>query len=275
MKQTNDLLSCRTENHFGIDIHALNMDEVVSICEENISRRGSLLLGVVNVAKIIKCRKNIKLRKSLTRADIVLADGLPIVWLSKLTGKPLPERVAGIDIMNQLIKCSSRKNYGIFLLGARQKVVEKVAKIIKTEYPGVRIAGFRNGYFSEEEEKEIAEEIKKSKADILFVAMSSPKKENFLDRWREYMNVPVCHGVGGSFDVITGVTKRAPVWMQKCGLEWFYRILQEPRRMWKRYLVTNTIFIALSLNAIASIYFGKLILWILPSRFYKPPEIMR
>jgi N-acetylglucosaminyldiphosphoundecaprenol N-acetyl-beta-D-mannosaminyltransferase len=122
-----------------------------------------------------------------------------------------------------------------------------VAAYTKEHYPGVRIAGYHNGFFSSDDEERIADEIRSSQADILFVALPTPRKENFLRRWRQHMGVSVCHGVGGSFDVMAGLTKRAPGWMQKCGMEWFYRLVQEPSRMWKRYLVTNTTFVWLSI----------------------------
>jgi N-acetylglucosaminyldiphosphoundecaprenol N-acetyl-beta-D-mannosaminyltransferase len=246
----NLLHDSKTVNLLGTDVSAMGMEEVLDLCEDHISIRASLLLGVVNVAKIVNCRRNTALRESLDEADIILADGLPLVWFSKLIGNPLPERVAGIDIMYRLLERASQKSYRVYFLGAKQKIVKKVVEIVKVDYPGVRIAGYRDGYFDESEEKDVAENIKNSLADILFVAMSPPKKENFLSRWWRQMNVPVCHGVGGSFDVVAGVTKRAPVWMQNCGLEWLYRLLQEPGRMWKRYLVTNSIFIFLSISEI-------------------------
>ncbi|MHC4148070.1 MAG: WecB/TagA/CpsF family glycosyltransferase [Planctomycetota bacterium] len=242
----------QTVNLLGIDVSAVRTKEVVGLCEKCIVKRSSLLLGVVNVAKAVKSRKDQQLRESLTEADIILADGVPIVWLSKLIGEPLPERVAGIDIMYRLLELSSKKNLRVYFLGAKQQVVQKVVKAITTEYPGVIVAGYRNGFFQESDDKEVAGLIRKSSADIIFVAMPSPKKEKFLKKWHDYMNVPVCHGVGGSFDIVAGVTKRAPSWMQKCGLEWLYRTIQEPRRMWKRYLFTNTVFIKLSLAAILS-----------------------
>lgn len=248
-----------TVNLLGIEVCAINIIEVINICEGYISKRNSLLLAVVNVAKIVNSHKDLHLRKSLDEADIILADGLPIVWLSKLIGKPLPERVTGIDIMFRLLELASKKNYNVFFLGTTKEIIEKVVQVVHTKYPGVRIAGYRNGYFEEPEEQEVAKQIRNSFADILFVAMSSPKKENFLRKWWSFINVPICHGVGGSFDVLAGVTQRAPLWMQKCSLEWFYRLVQEPKRMWRRYLVTNTIFIKLSVEAIIRARFSKLL----------------
>ncbi len=165
-------------------------------------------------------------------------------------GTPLPERVAGIDIMYHLLQLACKKNYSVFFLGAKPDVVKKVARTAQKNYPGLHLAGFRDGYFDKTEENQVAEQIKQSNADILFVGISSPKKENFLRSWRSVINVPVCHGVGGSFDVVAGITKRAPLWMQNAGLEWLFRLMQEPRRMWKRYMITNSIFIKLSIQEI-------------------------
>ena len=256
--QANDSTNYCTMNLFGIEISALTMDELINICGEYISKKNSLLLGVINVAKLVNCRKNVELHRSLTEADIVLADGLPIIWLSRMLGDPLPERVTGIDIMYELLKEANKKYYRVYFLGEKPEVLQTMIKNIQKDYPGIPIAGYRDGYFDKDEEQDVAKNIKDSHADILFVGISSPKKENFLKKWLNFINVPICHGVGGSFDILAGVTNRAPIWMQKCGLEWLYRLIQEPRRMWKRYLITNMIFIKLCFEAVLRARFGKL-----------------
>lgn len=243
----------------GVDVFVLQMDTVLDIANEHIANRESLLIGVVNVAKIVNMQKDQELCRSIEEADLVLADGAPVIWLSRMLGKPLPERVAGIDIMFKLLKEANDKHYSVYFLGAKPEVLQKVIRTIRIDYPTIHIAGFRDGYFDTDEDQSVAQDIKNSQADILFVAISPPKKEIFLRNWRDFMNVPVCHGVGGSFDVLAGVTKRAPRWMWKCGLEWLYRLIQEPRRMWKRYLVTNSIFIKLSCEAILRDRFGRLL----------------
>jgi N-acetylglucosaminyldiphosphoundecaprenol N-acetyl-beta-D-mannosaminyltransferase len=163
--------------------------------------------------------------------------------------KPLPERVTGIDLMQRLVSLAHAKDYKIYLLGAKEEVVSKMVRTYSNTYSATLVAGSRNGYFKEDEEEEIAMEINMSRANMLFVAMSSPKKEIFLDKYRDLLkNVNLIMGVGGSFDVITGKTKRAPLWMQSSGLEWLYRFLQEPGRMWKRYLIGNTKFVLLVLS---------------------------
>ena len=234
----------------GICINKLSMDDVIEIAKHNIKLHRQLVLGVVNVAKLVNARKNSDLRISLEEADIVLADGSPIVWLSRILRKALPERVAGIDLMYALLDKSNSRGYRVYFLGAKCEVLQKVITIVRRDYPNLKIAGYRDGYFSPEEEQTVADEIRKSNADIIFVAICSPKKEIFLRKWKDFIKVPICHGVGGSFDVLAGVTKRAPLWMRKCGLEWLYRLNQEPRRMWRRYLVTNSIFLFLSFKLI-------------------------
>jgi N-acetylglucosaminyldiphosphoundecaprenol N-acetyl-beta-D-mannosaminyltransferase len=234
----------------GIDINAMRMSEVLDLCEQHIADRSRLLIGVVNVAKAVNIQKDATLRKSISDADIVLADGAGIVLLSRLTGQPLPERVTGIDLMYNLMQRADRHRYRIFFLGATEAVITNVVDHVRDHYPNLQIAGFHDGYFKPDQEEPIAHQIRDSKADILFVAMTSPQKENFLNRWRTLMDVPICHGVGGSFDIVAGLTRRAPQWMQKCGLEWLYRVYQEPGRMWKRYLVTNTVFLVLGLREV-------------------------
>jgi N-acetylglucosaminyldiphosphoundecaprenol N-acetyl-beta-D-mannosaminyltransferase len=200
---------------------------------------------VVNVDKICKANKNKQLLNIINNCDLINADGMPVVWASRLLGVPLKQRVAGIDLFEMLVEKSAEKGWKPFFLGAKEEVVRKLVEIYKNKYPNLKIAGYKNGYWEKNEEQEIGEYIKSCKPDILFVAISSPKKEQFLSKYLEYLNIPFSMGVGGSFDVVIGKTKRAPVWMQKYGLEWFYRFLQEPHRMFKRYFVDDSYFIYL------------------------------
>jgi len=227
---------------FGIPISAMTMDEVLDTVDQAIVARHRIQLGVVNAAKIVNMARNAVLREDVLSSDLIFADGMSVVWASRLLGRPLPERVAGIDIMMGMLARGDKKGYGIYFLGATDEVLELVVDRVRREFPGVRVAGARNGYFGEGEEEEVAWRIRESRADILLVAITSPKKERFLARWSAVMDVPVCHGVGGSFDVYAGKVERAPVSWQNLGLEWLYRLKQEPGRLWKRYLVTNTIF---------------------------------
>jgi N-acetylglucosaminyldiphosphoundecaprenol N-acetyl-beta-D-mannosaminyltransferase len=225
------------------------MKETLSKVEEAIDTQSQLHHVAVNAGKIVEMQKDLQLRKSVNNSDIINADGQAVVWAAKFLNKPLKERVAGIDLMEKLVELSFQKNYKLYFLGAEEKIVSKLVEHYRTEYNSYIIAGHRNGYFKAEEEDQVVQDIASSGANILFVAMTSPKKENFLYKYKsELKAVNFIMGVGGSFDVVAGKTKRAPVWMQNTGMEWFYRFLQEPKRMWKRYLVGNTKFILLVLK---------------------------
>jgi len=235
----------------NMPIHKIRMVQLLDCCEQAIANRQQLVLGMVNVAKLVNSHKDPQLFQSVAQADIIAADGQGVVWLSRLAGQSLPERVAGIDVMYGLMERAAKGHYRVFFLGAKPGVVKAVAQKAESTYPGLQVAGICDGYFDlEKDGQRVAEQIRDSKADILFVAITPPKKEIFMDRWKDVINVPVCHGVGGSFDVFAGIVKRAPMWMQKMGLEWFYRVIQEPHRMWKRYIVTNTIFFFFSIKEI-------------------------
>lgn len=228
------------------EIDNLSMDETLQLVKGAIDNNKQIHHVVVNAGKIVAMQTDLQLRQSVNESDLINADGQAVVWASKMLGKPLKERVAGIDLMVNLVELAHKKKYKVFFFGAKEEVVKTVVnKYAKTYSPDI-IAGYRNGYFKKEEEQDIAREIANSGANMLFVAISSPTKENFLyDNKILLKNVNFTMGVGGSFDVVAGKVKRAPIWMQKYGLEWFYRFAQEPRRMWKRYLIGNSKFIYL------------------------------
>lgn len=232
----------------GVPVRAMRMNDVVRAAESVISGAGGaaadrhMHIGVVNAAKVVNMRRDAALREAVLTSDLILADGIAVVWASRALGTPLPERVAGIDLMTRLLELADRRKLRVYLFGATEDVNAKVADEIARRWPGAVVAGRRNGYYAADEEEAIARQIGESRSDLLFVAMSPPKKEIFLARWGAVMRVPVIHGVGGAFDVVAGKVKRAPAGWQKLGLEWLYRVVQEPRRMWRRYLTTNTAF---------------------------------
>jgi N-acetylglucosaminyldiphosphoundecaprenol N-acetyl-beta-D-mannosaminyltransferase len=233
----------------GCPLDSLSMAETIDRIEGYIKERSKTCQHVVvNVSKLVAMRRDYQLSKIVHACEIINVDGMPIVWASKLLGQPLPERVAGIDLFQNLVALCAEKNYRPFFFGAREQVVSKLVDVFKRKYGRLNVAGYRNGYYSEDEEPDIAEMIRESEADVLFVGFSSPMKEIFLNKWIPVMNVPFCMGVGGSFDIVAGRTRRAPLWMQQSGLEWCYRIYQEPRRMWKRYAKKNPIFIYMVLK---------------------------
>ena len=228
----------------NIPIDAITMKDTINLVEKTIVAKKQIHHTVVNASKIILMKKDAELEKSVIEADIVNADGQGVVWAANLLGLNLPERVSGIDLMESLVEMSYYNGYKCYFLGARKNIVQKLVAIYKEKYSEDIIAGFRNGYFNEQEECDIARKISESGANILFVAITSPKKEIFLNKHKDQLkNVNFIMGVGGSFDVISGKIKRAPMFMQRIGLEWFYRFLQEPRRLWKRYLLGNIKFI--------------------------------
>jgi N-acetylglucosaminyldiphosphoundecaprenol N-acetyl-beta-D-mannosaminyltransferase len=231
---------------FGLPLDAVTIDRVLEICRDSLASRQRTLIGVVNAAKIVNQRRDAELRQSLLECDLLLADGQSVVWASRLLRRPLPERVAGIDVFERLLGLAAAEERSVYLLGAKIEVLKTLQDRILKSYPGLRIAGARDGYFAEDESADVAAGIRASKADMLFLGMTSPKKENFLGAYGAGLNVPVQHGVGGSFDVLAGLTKRAPEIWQRIGCEWLYRLLQEPRRLWRRYLRTNTAFLLLT-----------------------------
>lgn len=230
-------------------VDALTMEETLLEIEKAIINKDCIQHVVINAGKVNLMQTDPELTKIINDCPIINADGQSIVWASNYLGHKIPERVAGIDIFTELVKISAEKGYKPYFFGATQEVVETVVNKFKAQYPALEVAGYRNGYFNAQESTEIAEDIKKSGADILFVAFSSPKKEFWIKEHMGIMQVPFAMGVGGSFDVIAGKTTRAPKWMQNCGLEWFHRFIQEPRRMWKRYVIGNYKFIKLVIKS--------------------------
>jgi N-acetylglucosaminyldiphosphoundecaprenol N-acetyl-beta-D-mannosaminyltransferase len=226
----------------GSPMDAGTMAETVEFIDNRISQRQFTQHVVVNVAKLVNMVKDKFLRVSVVNCDIINIDGMGVVWGARFLGHKIPERVAGVDLFLQLIKLSAEREYPVFLLGAKDEIVQETARKLRAEHPGLKIVGAHHGYFWDDEKK-MVDNIRNSGARLLFVAITSPKKEIFINSWQHQLGVDFVMGVGGTFDVVAGKVKRAPEWMQKFGMEWLYRVIQEPRRMWKRYLVTNSKFL--------------------------------
>ncbi|WP_202883190.1 WecB/TagA/CpsF family glycosyltransferase [Vibrio cholerae] len=202
-------------NFLGSPMDVASMSETIALIRDRILRQEFTQHVVVNVAKLVNMRKDPELAQSVTECDIINIDGMGVVWGARFLGHQVPERVAGVDLFLELNAMAAEEQMPVFYLGAKPEIVEK---------------------------------IRQSGAKLLFVAITSPKKENFINRWQEQLGVLFVMGVGGTFDVVAGHVSRAPLWMQKAGLEWLYRVLQEPGRMWKRYLITNSRYAWLLLN---------------------------
>lgn len=229
-----------------LPIDNLSFEETLDLIDNVIEANNSVTLTDVNAGKIIQIREDSVLKNYVLQSDVIQADGQSLIWASKILGSPLKERVAGIDLIPEIMKIASKKDRKVYFLGAKHEVVREVVMKFKDLYGENIIAGYRDGYFDHNHSLEIANEIVSTNASILFVGMTSPLQEKFLFENHEILkSLNFKMGVGGSFDVIAGKVKRAPLWMQKNGLEWFYRFLQEPKRMWKRYLIGNTKFIFL------------------------------
>lgn len=232
----------------GCPMDVASMDETVNLIDSAVAEGRFTQHVVVNVAKLVNMRKDAELDASVRECDIINIDGMGVVLGARLLGHDVPERVAGVDLFHQLLAMSAQRGYSVFLLGAKDEVVTETARRVQQLYPALQLAGYHHGYFWDDEQA-MVERIRESGAQLLFVAITSPKKENFINRWRDQLGVTFVMGVGGTFDVVAGKVKRAPLWMQKYGLEWLYRVLQEPGRMWKRYLVTNCQFAWMLLKA--------------------------
>jgi N-acetylglucosaminyldiphosphoundecaprenol N-acetyl-beta-D-mannosaminyltransferase len=232
----------------GCPVDALTMEQTVARVEKAIAQRETTQHVAINAAKVVRYQHDEALRAAVDGCELATADGQPVVWASRLLGPALPERVAGIDLMDSLLGVSRERGYGVFLLGARAEVLERAEREILRRHPGVRIVGRHHGYFGAEGEADVVDEVAAAEPDILFVALETPAKELFLARNRERLAVPFVMGVGGSFDVLAGERRRAPRWMRRTGLEWLFRLSQDPRRLARRYVVGNSAFIWLVLK---------------------------
>ena len=218
------------------------MNETVREIAGRVERKQFTQHVVVNVAKIVNMGSDSTLSESVRGSDIINIDGMGVVLGARMLGYDVPERVAGVDLFYNLLQMSAQQGYPVFLLGAKDEIIYKTRKRIEKMYPELNVVGHHHGYFWNDETV-VVKKIKESGARLLFVAITSPKKENFINKWKGQLGVDFVMGVGGTFDVVSGKVKRAPVWMQNYGLEWLYRVIQEPRRMWKRYLLTNSKFL--------------------------------
>jgi N-acetylglucosaminyldiphosphoundecaprenol N-acetyl-beta-D-mannosaminyltransferase len=221
------------------------MDETVARVEEIIaSGRPSQHLAI-SATNVVAVHEDPRLREIMAECAIVSADGQGIVWASKMLGDPLPERVNAADLMDRLFPVAEEKGYRVFILGAKQDVLEQAVENLRRRHPKLSLAGHRNGYFGPGEDAQVIDEIRAARPDMLFAAMSSPKKEYWLSEHKAELGVPFVMGVGGAIDVVAGLTRRAPVWVQRIGMEWSFRMIQEPRRLVRRFMVGNAKFLLL------------------------------
>ena len=208
-------------------------------------------LCTVNVAVLMMMCSDSRLQGFIDRSAVVVADGQPIICLARLLGCSLPERVTGVDLVDAICERAARDGKRIYLLGATDSVVAKVAERQRSRFPGIQV-DYSDGFFSADSAANRADRIRSSGAAILFVGMGVPRQEKFIEEQWDRLGVNIAIGVGGSFDVLSGLRARAPRWMQQIGVEWFFRLIQEPRRLFLRYLVTNSQFVWLAFLAVLS-----------------------
>ena len=227
----------------GLKFDTVTIETAVARCLELCQALpASNTVVTANASHLIMMRSDPELASACRAGRLILADGMSVVWALRASGQPVPERVAGVDLMARLLAAAGEHRLRVYFLGAKREVVSTLVERCRAQYPGIEIAGFRDGYFGPGDHVRIIEEIRASAAHMLFVGMPTPFKETWVERHRERLQVPVIVGVGGSFDVLAGFIRRAPHWVQMAGMEWFWRLLMEPRKLWKRYLTTNSEF---------------------------------
>jgi poly-beta-1,6-N-acetyl-D-glucosamine synthase len=228
----------------GLPFDAVTMDAAVSRCLELCHEpRATHTIITANASHLCMMRRDPELARACRAGDLILADGMSVVWSLRASGWRVPERVTGVDLMARLLTAAGQHRLRVYFLGARREVVKTLVERTRAQNPGIEIAGFHDGYFGPDDHLRLVEEIRASGAHMLFVGMPTPFKESWCELHRGRLNVPLVIGVGGSFDVLAGFVRRAPRWVQSLGMEWSWRLLMEPRKLWKRYLTTNSEFI--------------------------------
>ncbi|ETJ20632.1 EpsP [human gut metagenome] len=235
------------------EIDNLTMNEALDKIDKFIINRKPSYVVTPNVDHIVKLDNDEEFKAVYKDADLILTDGMPLIWISKFKGTPIKEKVSGSDLFPKICELSAQKGYRIFLLGAAEGVAAKAAERLQNKYVDLKIVGtYSPKYGFEKDEREIEKIIniiKLSKPDILAVGLGAPKQEKFIYEFKDKLNVPVSLAIGASIDFEAGNIERAPIWMQKCGLEWFYRLCKEPKRMYKRYLVDDIKILRLALDS--------------------------
>jgi N-acetylglucosaminyldiphosphoundecaprenol N-acetyl-beta-D-mannosaminyltransferase len=245
----------RSTDFLGVPIHPLTMAETLELVAQAMNEKRPLQHVALNVAKFVNLRRNPELRDDVLGADLVGIDGMGIVLGARLLGIRVPERVVGVELMERVLAMCAERGFRPYFLGARPEVLEAAMAELRRRHPSLQVAGAQHGYFKPEQAGAIAEQVRTARPDCLFVGMPTPQKERFMAAYRAAMDVPFVMGVGGGIDILAGHVRRAPAAWQRSGFEWLYRTLQEPRRMWRRYLETNLIY-AVILGGACAARFG-------------------
>jgi N-acetylglucosaminyldiphosphoundecaprenol N-acetyl-beta-D-mannosaminyltransferase len=223
----------------GVSIDRVTTPDVLRRIERYVSDRRPRRIVTVNLDYLRLARRDPVFRETLRDADLAVADGMPLVWAAKLAGSSLPERVAGLDLVERIAKHGAPLGWSVFLLGAAPGVADKAGRVLASRYPGLHIAGAYSPPmgFGAEENARIVQLVREAAPDVLFVCLGAPRQDLWIHTNIDVLGVPTAIGVGCAFDVISGNVRRAPLWMQRLGLEWLYRLVNEPARLWRRYVL--------------------------------------
>lgn len=223
----------QTARILGVRVHRVRMQEALHTIEQFIAERVPHLVITADANAILLALDDPEFHYLMEQADLVTPDGAGLLWAGRYCGQPFPERVSGVDLVWHLARLSHEQGYRLFLLGAAPNIAERARQSLLTAFPQAQIVGTHHGYFSAEEEPTIIDQIRTTRPDVLLIAMGMPRQEKWAHQHRWALEVPVLIGVGGSFDVYAGVVRRAPRWLQQNGLEWLWRLLQDPRKIRK------------------------------------------
>ncbi|MFH1283568.1 MAG: WecB/TagA/CpsF family glycosyltransferase [bacterium] len=235
-------------NFLGLNFNNLNLDEAVDAVESFVKSKTPHLVFTTAAELIVRAQKEQLLKDVYNRSDLLMIDSYVGCYAARFLGNKIKEAVSAAKLTFRFFELKASKGYSFYILGAKDEILNNAVKNLRQKYPGINIVGYHNGYFDFEKDEKIVQDIKDKKPDILLAAMSSPLKESFINKNFSNINVPVYIGVGGTIDIVAGKCQLAPKWVSAIGLEWFFRFIQEPRRLWKRYVFTNAIFIGLVLK---------------------------
>jgi exopolysaccharide biosynthesis WecB/TagA/CpsF family protein len=225
---------------FGVPIDRISAQKAIERLDNFVSQRKPSFVVTPDTLAVLRARKDKKYLDITKKADLVTPDGAGILWATATLDVPLIERITGIDLINKICTAAVERDYKLYLLGSRNEVIEKAVENLKEKFPGINIVGYYHGYFNQlapngeeiaKSESEIIKEIKEKKPDFLLVGLGVPKQELWISKHKDELDVPVCIGIGGSFDVLSGKIPRAPIWMQNHGMEWIFRLMKEPKRL--------------------------------------------
>lgn len=221
---------------YGVPISKMSMKQTVAYLTNVIEQRQPHQVITANPIMVMAAQDDPAYLSMMQRAELIVPDGTGVVWAAKYVGEPVVERVPGYDLIHELMKVGESKSWKVYLLGASNEVIQEAAEKLRNAYPGIKLVGVRDGYFKDEQDAQVIQDIVDAAPDILLVGRSAANQEPWIGKYKQQIGVPVMMGVGGSFDVLSGKLKRAPVLFQKLRLEWFYRLMQEPWR-YKRMLL--------------------------------------